>query len=460
MPSDDRDQKFERALAQHLRGGSARAHCPDAETLAAYHERNLSLEEMARWKQHISECNACQEALALVETTEKQLVEEWKDQEVPVQEAVSLLAAHEVPSLRGLAKATPAASGPVPIRRRPALLRWAVPLGAVAAGVLVFIGFYEQRMAKLTQPAETQMARNQASAEPSPARDQLDDKTLPRPEARVVQPESDKISRQTSEQESPAASRTKPKAKAKDLDEELNASSGLVAGGRLQKKELSPGVAAPKVPAQTAWDAAVPENAPMIAAAPAPAPPPAHLAYGGAAGKAANEQKARADAKSAPSSVTESVTVEAAAPQVDTSTSTKRLKQGISSQMVEVVGADTGLILTPDNKVFWKLQPAGTLQLTTDSGKKWKSLETGANEYLTAGFAPSSKVCWIAGKAGTLVLTTDRGGHWVRISTPITGDLGGVRAMDAKHASIWDAARQISYETSDGGASWKQTSGK
>ena len=41
MPSDERDQEFERALAQHLRGGSAQANCPDAETLAAYHERNL-----------------------------------------------------------------------------------------------------------------------------------------------------------------------------------------------------------------------------------------------------------------------------------------------------------------------------------------------------------------------------------------------------------------------------------
>jgi photosystem II stability/assembly factor-like uncharacterized protein len=136
------------------------------------------------------------------------------------------------------------------------------------------------------------------------------------------------------------------------------------------------------------------------------------------------------------------------------------MKQGAIGESVEVNGADAGLILTPDNKVFWKLQPAGTLQLTTDSGKKWKSLDTGANANLTAGFAPSSRVCWIAGKAGTLLLTTDRGAHWTRINTPITGDLGGVHASDAKHATIWDAANHISYETSDGGATWKQTSSK
>src|ERR1700688_1174399 len=89
MPSDDRDPKFERALAQHLRGGSAQANCPDAETPAAYQERNLSLEEMARWKQHISACEACQEALALVEVTENQLAEDWQKQEIPVLEEAS-----------------------------------------------------------------------------------------------------------------------------------------------------------------------------------------------------------------------------------------------------------------------------------------------------------------------------------------------------------------------------------
>lgn len=136
------------------------------------------------------------------------------------------------------------------------------------------------------------------------------------------------------------------------------------------------------------------------------------------------------------------------------------MKQGVANQVVLVNGADAGLILTPDNKVFWRLQPPGTLRLTTDGGRTFKPLDTGANSNLTAGFAPSSRVCWLAGKAGTLLLTTDRGGHWTRISTPITGDLGGVHAAGARHASIWDAANRISYETSDGGATWKQTSGK
>src|SRR3981189_845074 len=111
MPSDD--PKFERALAQHLRGGSAQANCPDAETLAAYHERNLSLEEMAEWKEHISACEACQEALALVETTENQLAEVWEERGVPVLESASIQRAGAAgsPKLSAKADASTAPSG-------------------------------------------------------------------------------------------------------------------------------------------------------------------------------------------------------------------------------------------------------------------------------------------------------------------------------------------------------------
>jgi len=76
---------------------------------------------------------------------------------------------------------------------------------------------------------------------------------------------------------------------------------------------------------------------------------------------------------------------------------------------------------------------------------------------LIGGSAPSSKICWIAGKAGALLMTSDRGAHWKALTTPISGDLGGVRATDEKRASIWDAARQQGFETTDGGATWKPT---
>jgi len=468
MPSDDRDPKFERALAQHLGGGPAQGNCPDAEILAAYHERNLSLEEMAEWKEHISACEACQEALALVETTESQLAEDWEDREIPVLEAASMpgARARNVPIRSAniaASRAPQAAATPVAInRRRPALLRWAVPLGAVAAGVLVFIGIYEQRSQKEAHEADAVLARRHEPAMPgamldeekSKLKSQLQSKDEPGPAA--------EMSRQKTEQALPAAPAPKLAERGRNGERRAWASASPGYGAPVAKKVPAPRPppSSPDTLAQTATDSAVSANAPVVAAAPRPAPAP--LALGGSAGGvAAQRTPAHTDLKTVVPSVTQTVTVESAAAAPDASTDAMMMKQGVSNGLVPAARSDaSGLILTPDPKVFWKLEPAGTLQLTTDGGKKWKLLDTGANTDLTTGFAPSSHVCWIAGKAGTLLLTTDRGGHWIRISTPITGDLGGVHAADAKHAAIWDAANHVSYETSDGGATWKQTSSK
>jgi len=622
MPSDDRDQKFERALAQHLRGGSAQTNCPDAETLAAFHERNLSLEEMARWKAHISACDACQEAMALVETAEKQLAADWEDRGVPVAEAAVMLGdlAGSGPkrSVQAAAVSAPKAAGtPVAImRRRPALLRWAIPLGAVAAGVLVFIGIYEQRAAKVEHYSNTVVARREAPAERAPMRDQLQSKVQVPVESKDQELETADRSVQKKEKEmlaAPSSPRpaervgatggagivnpkpgsdvsanrvvTRP-APAPEISGGIQAGAGvgqnapvrasggggigatadegfvnLPTNGRnvVGLMTLSPGIVlAPNqiggvvtdpsgaviasaivevkniatddtwsastssdgrwlllnLPSGTyqlsahapgfqtmrstiAYDAANPrayqiglnvgavtetvevsaqsaavdtesgqisgrkkkqnKNATQPAA---PPPPPKPMTYGAAVGGAAGEEKHRADLKTVPPSVPQTVQTEAAPLNGRNDTDSLMMKQGVSNKLSESAGSLNGLILTPDNRVFWKLQSAGTVQLTTDGGKDWTSMETGANEELTTGFAPSSNVCWIAGKAGTLVLTKDRGNHWTKISTPIAGDLGGVHAADAKHASIWDAARHTSYETSDGGATWKQTSSR
>ena len=460
MPSED--PKFERALAQHLRGGSARANCPDAETLAAYHERNLSLDEMARWKEHISACEACQEALALVEATENQLAKDWAERGIPVLEAASMPQVRSAKIAKGSAKAAASAAPqtaatPIAISRRPALLRWAIPVGAVAAGVLVFIGVYEQRVPKVAPYSETAVARRDAPAEPRPMRDEAR-QMQSEPESKAVQQPSAEMSGKKKELSPTTAPPPNPVARTKDTGDLARESRDQLAGGRLEEK-LRATPAPPKIPAQAAADAAISQNAPVVAATPAPAPPSASMAYGGGVGGAAAKPPAHADAKNAaPSAKKKNETiVESQAASLDKQTDAIMRKQGTVSESVEIDGANMGLILTPDNKVFWKLQPAGALQLTTDGGKDWKSLETGANEYLTTGFAPSSSVCWIAGRSGTLLLTKDRGSHWTRIETPIAGDLGGVRAADAKHASIWDAAKHISYVTSDGGATWKQT---
>src|SRR5215470_17963538 len=71
MP-EDRDQLFERALARHLRAeGAGESLCLDPETLAAYHERMLSPEELSSAKSHIVSCTRCQQVLARLETAQE-----------------------------------------------------------------------------------------------------------------------------------------------------------------------------------------------------------------------------------------------------------------------------------------------------------------------------------------------------------------------------------------------------
>src|ERR1700730_4323646 len=170
MPSDERDKQFERALARHLRSGELDAACPDPETLAAYHERTMSLEEMSRWKEHIAGCARCQEALALVEQSEGALAEEWQGEKnlvamSAVRSAASALAspAQATPVGESVAAGALAKGKTTEIRKAGKVSKWTVPIGAIAAALLVWIGWHELRQApekNSASSAPVQIAQN------------------------------------------------------------------------------------------------------------------------------------------------------------------------------------------------------------------------------------------------------------------------------------------------------------
>jgi hypothetical protein len=114
------------------------------------------------------------------------------------------------------------------------------------------------------------------------------------------------------------------------------------------------------------------------------------------------------------------------------------------------------LIAAPGGKKLWSVGPSGQITFSGDAGHTWNDQSSGVAANLTGGSAPSDKVCWIGGAAGTLLRTTDGGKTWQIVSTPFSGDVSGVQAADAQHASIREVASGKNYETSDGGASWIQ----
>ena len=565
MPIDDREQQFERALARHLRDGSSAA-CPDAEILAAYHERTLSLEEMAKWKDHIAACERCQEALALVEETESVDSEEWQEQNAVLmagRAAAQPMATHAARLSRQDESVPQVSAGRMgsshAIRQPRANWKWIAPLGAIAAGVMVWVGAVEVR--KQHQEAESiRMAQNQPVEAPP---------TMTRPAA----PRADALERKEADAEKTlrdesAPQTVVPKVAAKagtPASSPAMVAPGAVGGseGQLDKKKDATGygsgagngpaaaVPAARVPVapttvergrneiaaaemQDAARVSGQVTAPQAGAKQAPAPAPMEInhlkepksagsvvggnlstitgtvldpsgaAIAGAvitamdtkngnskttvadgAGKfqltdlppdqyrvvvastgfAQSEQRLTLQPKQNQQlqvqlnvgTAAESVEVTAAATTVNTSSSELSTTTRNVTALMQLAAANPQYIVAPDKKVGWRVGDGGKIERTTDHGKTWKEQTSGVTSDLKTGSATSGKVCWIVGKAGTILLTSDGGKHWKQITSPIPDDLGGVHAVNELHASIWDVANRKSYETSDGGETWKRT---
>jgi len=116
--------------------------------------------------------------------------------------------------------------------------------------------------------------------------------------------------------------------------------------------------------------------------------------------------------------------------------------------------SNSRLIAAPRSNLFWRTGRNGLIEFSKDSGASWLRQASGVHSDLLTGSAPSGQVCWIIGRAGAILLTTDGGAHWNAIKSPLNEDLGGVRATDALHATIWNARSTKSFQTSDGGQTW------
>jgi len=458
MPSDDRDKLFERALARHLPGASPDAACPDAEILAAYHERSLSLDEMAHWKLHIAACSRCQETLALLEQTDSVVAHEWEKGEVAValQSSASLNLHEELfdetPAPPESVSAAPIPTSPVSeakasLQRR-APWRLFVPVGALAAGLLVWVALHEKARVAEEKNASVQVAENRQPAAPvsQSARDENDANELKTKE---------EFARADLENSAKTATRTVPKLK-------KNAPS--------ERKQQPIGTASESVEVSrdekgTTGTFATTQSAPMSAPETransparremAPTPPSSSAAQAQASGVAggvvagsrsdSQENKAQNEALNQKTSGRASVAQQ------------YQLNSSLLKVLDKDARRDPSVILTPDLLHAWRVLPGGKIEFTADGGYHWLKQKSGVTADLTTGSAPSSRECWIVGKSGTLLLTTDGGKHWKQITSPVSGDLGGVHAVDAQRASIWDVANRRSYETADGGATWKQT---
>jgi hypothetical protein len=378
---------------------------------------------------------------------EEESAEECEELAVPL---VMRAAAPQAAARKPIPVAAPA-SEPHVIPMRPRW-RWLVPVGALAACVVVAVGIREIQTQRHKEAARAvQMARNEAltasatdsgaatvraPAAPAERKDQparketaeqqAFDKALQDQTAHESVPPSSSPGRESmAEKPPPPLNSPEPSRDAKEL---RNAARMKAPATSEQQEERK---------AQTA--AAPP--------APAPQPPAPAAAAGTLAKKTAPEQKQDAGGASA--------SVEA---QGDVSNAdVVRLQQTLPKPEVTnrvAAALDRRYIVAPDAKSVWRLGDSGKIERSDDRGRTWKPQTSNVTEDLTSGSAVSDKVCWVVGRNGTILVSVDGGKRWNPVTSPIAGDLGGIRATDALHASIWDAPHHVSFETSDGGASW------
>ena len=478
MAPDERDRRFDKALARHLRPAapsgegavpaSESGACPESETLAAYHERSLLREEMNSWKEHIVGCANCQAVLAHLEATD--------EIPLPAAEQERVLAQAE-PALWAPASSESRPGSPLSLSkksRRVRLLRgarwqWLAPAGALAAGLLVWIALHEnQSLPPLTLPEnENKVAQDRAPA-PIPSVS-----TAKPPSSPPGKPTGALRRRQSSESEYAVSSgrvaskATKQSQKLSDAaesrlkvlgDEELSARKDgardaavdlLTAAnqGDLDAKSLS-GTLGKKEDAQSQTEKPQAQMAPSQNAQTqnqynypqqkVPGPGPLNQS------EPPKKVKRAEDAPAAPPPPSGAV-----------GGAVSSYNDRASLEVARAI-SNPRLISPPGSNLIWRAGRAGLVEFSRDGGASWSRQTTGVLADLLTGSAPSDKVCWIVGRVGAILLTTDGGAHWTLISSPLSEDLGGIRATDARHATIWTPRNTKSLETSDGGLTWKR----
>jgi hypothetical protein len=403
--NQQRDADIDRLLRAALKpaADSHAGECPDASLLAAFVEGGLSKEERAALDAHIVECGRCQEALAII------------GREAPGPEAA------------------PARSEWFTWVTRPRL-RWLVPITALATVAVFFFATRPliapgdspepgevTQFARATPPAGQAVEAPSAAAAPAKgmAGNELKDKlAATRAAGKLAEPE-----RRLARDQRPADQAAVPAQVAEAVPAPSAAPVGQAA---LERKDAAAGAGNVAARADVDEKRTKPAAEPA-ALPPAPVPPPAEAQF---AAKSAVTPRA--------------VTADAGRP---TAASVQKRTEPRSEE------AALSVVAAPGGAIRWRLGRGGQIWQSAGAGETWRLQVSGTAADLLAGSAPSPTTCWVVGAGGTVLLTLD-GEHWARRPFPFPVDLTGVRATDARAATVV-AADGRRFATLDAGLTWK-----
>lgn len=199
------------------------------------------------------------------------------------------------------------------------------------------------------------------------------------------------------------------------------------------------------------------------------------------------DKPANLDVKLTPGAATETVTVEAAAPQIVQQAQQAGLQSNeqqqnaneIQTQEVTVEAAAVKVPKAAKHKGArsstqpvpalaralalpvwqWSLSPAGMVQRSSDNGQSWQPVAVKENATFRAISAFGPEV-WAGGTGGALYHSTDSGLHWTQVLPSTAGeklqsDITQIQFTDPQHLIVTTSDSQV-WITADGGQTWSR----
>ncbi|MGB0035998.1 MAG: hypothetical protein WBP79_11045 [Candidatus Acidiferrales bacterium] len=457
----------EKAMAGLLRRSLARGAgpggaCPEPDALAAYFERSLDPEEIARYELHFSQCARCRDQLAAMVRAEPEAAAksrwawawDWR-MLVPVATAMVLFAII-YPRLRApsLQKGNETPS-------EVAMSKDAGPPQAAPSVSLVSprseaIARYEDRA--LEKKADAAGARQSGVAKSS-----RDAERLP-PKAAADKIEKNERTKEAAPQSRPQM--TPPQATAAGSGVADGVGGGSGAGVAPSNSAASTGAPAPAAPPPPMPQVSGRLSAPSYSAR-------ASKDGRGRAQVAAEpiqQQQVEVQSQAQAQGVTETQSQSGALLQRNAATAdqarpNKKAKAGEldaasgktpgkgSNALIIATRSDEILIHTPDPNLVWRIKGGGFVEHSEDAGVTWAARSPETDSILLAGSAPAWRTCWLVGRKGAIFLTTDEL-HWKKISPPVDADFTSVSAKNGQSAVVVTADGR-KFSTEDAGKTWQ-----
>jgi hypothetical protein len=444
LNNEARNRLREEALARRLGEALDRAAprgtepCPDAEVIAAYHERALAPDEIGQCESHFAACSRCRKILAVLAASDETPLAEKE-----VARLGELVAAARWPADKTSQTAKPA---------RPNLLDWRARWLAPALGVAAVLAVWFAVRPPWRTPDQSSSGALIAQApknEPAPnAESPVVDQFSRAAPAKRPETESAARSESLKDNSLPTIESQRPAADASAKNRLGDSKVGVAesAPGNQKNKETGTVGGAVGGLAQPPPAAAPTLSAPRAQAKVQEMSPPAPPELPAAANAPARSLMAPYEQGAAP-----------------------RNAAGVGGGVAGSGGGSGGpfgmsiaaVLKSPSGAVSWRIGAGGRIERSIDANRAWTLQTSPSQQAWLAGSAVSDTTCWVVGRNGAIARTTD-GEHWEQVTPPpmISGASGklpdwiAITASDALTATI-TSSDQGRYVTHDGGKTWQ-----